>query len=773
MSLGRDRMVEDYLEGIGQATQFCDVRDLLSAWNEAAAAAGGVPDHTTFVAGPAAPFIERLLLLSAVDETMVYDRVGSAVVSLFGHDPTGRRLDDIDNPGVRPFKHRYREAAIGDRPVFTIQHQVSLNSIGTNERLLLPTRTDGRKRLAVYVRSRGDARDLMRSVFNASSDSITVIEAVRDATDAIADFRIVAANAESARRMRQEPEGMVGRLMTEFFPFARTNGVLARMIHAVETQVRDVVETRYPMQGEIVERELRLVPNGDRLTVTNIDVGPHRSAARAVERNRNELLTANRLLACQAEDLRSANAALEETARELRAEIDRNRALEAELIRRARYDGLTDLPNRSYFEARFHEIIDEARRSGRRVALCILDVDHFKEINDRFGHNTGDVVLREISARLTRTIRSTDVAGRLGGDEFAVLLIDAADAEAARAAVARMVAEVMRPLTVLRQDVPVSLSAGIAIFPQDAGTESDLMAAADLAVYRAKRAGRGRPVFFAPEMRAEADRRTRLIHSLGRGVANGELRPHYQPLLDLRTGQLVGFEALARWHHPTEGVLAPGLFAEAFDEPDLARAITTTMVDAVASDLRSWSHTAVPAHVSVNVTAFDLRMDGFATDLRDRLQHRGLTTGQLALEVTETTVLSRDSQRIAATLTELRSLGFAVALDDFGTGYASLSHLISLPCDTIKIDRSFVSGLGASPRTAAVVRSMVQLSAALGLEIVAEGVETRAELDAIRALDCHLVQGYLVSEPLPGERIPAFVASFAPRPTALRSVLSA
>lgn len=766
-------MVDDYLEGIEQATQFCDVRDLLSAWQIAADAQGGVPDHDAFLAGPGAPLIERLLVMSPVDGTMVYDRVGSTIVSLFGHDPTGRRLDEIDNPGIRPFRHRYVEAAAGDRPVFTIQHQVNLNSIGTNERLLLPTRKAGQHRLVVYVRSRGEQRDLMRAVFNASSDGINVLEAVRDADGTITDFLILAANAESARRMKLEPEAIVGRLLTDYFPFARTNGVLAHMIHAVEAQVRDVVETRYPMQGEIVERELRLVPNGDRLTVTNIDVGPHRAAARAVERHRNELLTANRLLACQAEDLRSANAALEETARELRAEIDRNRALEAELIRRARYDGLTDLPNRSYFESRFHEIVEDARKTGRRVALCILDVDHFKEINDRFGHNTGDVVLREISSRLTRTIRSTDIAGRMGGDEFAVLLIDAADADAARAAVDRMVAEVMRPLTVLRQDVPVSLSAGIAIFPQDAATETDLMAAADLAVYRAKRAGRGRPVFFEPEMRAEADRRTRLIRSLGRGVANGELRPHYQPLLDLRTGQLVGFEALARWHHPSEGILAPGHFAEAFDEPDLARAITAAMIDAVTSDLRSWSHTAVPAHVSINVTAFDLRAEGFAADLKQRLQHRGLTTGQMAVEVTETTVLSHDSERIAASLAELRALGFAVALDDFGTGYASLSHLVSLPCDTIKIDRSFVSGLGASPRTAAVVRSMVQLSAALGLDIVAEGVETRAELDAIRALDCHLVQGYLVSEPLPGDRIPAFVASFAPRPTALRTVLSA
>nr|WP_286198563.1 EAL domain-containing protein [Mesorhizobium sp. BR1-1-16] len=541
------------------------------------------------------------------------------------------------------------------------------------------------------------------------------------------------------------------------------------MIAAVESQQRDVFETRYSQHGEIVERQLRIAPNGDRLTVTNVDLGPQRKAARAIERQRNELLTANRLLALQAENLRATNEAIEASSGELRAEIERNRALEAELIYRARFDSLTDLPNRSYFETRFHQIIEDARRTGRRVALCILDVDHFKDINDRFGHSTGDVVLREVSARLTRTIRSTDVAGRLGGDEFAVLLIDAIDAEAAQSAVARMLAEVMRPLTVLRQDVPVSISAGIAVFPGDAQGEMELMAAADLAVYRAKRNGRARPVFFEPAMRAEADRRTRLMQSLARGILAGEVRPHYQPLLDLRTEQLVGFEALARWHHPTEGILTPARFIEAFDEPDLARAITATMIDQVTQDLSKWRGSAIPLHVSLNVTAFDLRSEAFAADLHRKMALRGLSSSQLSIEVTETTVVSRDGEKMVATLTALRELGFSVALDDFGTGFASLTHLITLPCDTLKIDRTFVTDLDSSPKTAAVVRSMVALATALGLDIVAEGVETRAEMEAIRGLDCHLVQGYLISEPLPAEAVPSFIGSFATRSAGRRA----
>ncbi len=757
-------------EGIEHATQFCDVRDLLSAWRAAEAEAGGIPERTAFLALVPQSVTQRLLMLSMVGDTMVYDSVGSAVVSLFGHDPTGRRLSEMNNPGVLPFVKRYVDAALGDRPCFTVQHQIGLNSIGTNERLLLPVRTGARPQLITYVRSREESRDLMRSVFNASTDSITVLEAQRDTAGEIVDFIMVAANAESARRMSLEPDGMIGRYLTEMFPFAEDTGVLARMINAIETQTRDVVETRYPHRGVIVERQLRLAPNGDRLTVTNVDLGPQRAAARAIENQRNELLTANRLLALQAGDLKATNETLEETALELRAEIGRNRALERELTHRARFDGLTDLPNRTFFETRFHDVIEDARRTGRRVALCILDIDHFKDINDRFGHNTGDIVLREVAARLMRTIRSSDMAGRLGGDEFAVLLTDAADLEAAHAAVRRILTEVMQPLTVLRQDVPVSLSAGIAVFPTDAHGETELRAAADLAVYSAKRGGRARAAFFEPSMRAEVDRRTRLMQSLAHGVASGEIRPHYQPMLDLRTGQIIGFEALARWYHPTEGILTPARFSEAFDEPELARAITATMIDQVIDDLDRWRGGSIPPHVSLNVTAFDLRADGFAADLHALLAARGLAPHNLAIEVTETTVLSRDAERIAATLADLRARGFSVALDDFGTGFASLTHLITLPCDTLKIDRSFVTGISGSPKTTAVVRSMVQLAAALGLDIVAEGVETRAEFDAIRALDCHLVQGYLISMPLPAEDVPEFLAEFAPRPSALRAV---
>jgi diguanylate cyclase (GGDEF)-like protein len=399
-------------------------------------------------------------------------------------------------------------------------------------------------------------------------------------------------------------------------------------------------------------------------------------------------------------------------------------------------------------------------RAGRRAALCIVDLDLFKDIIDSLGHDAGDMVLREISDRLRRTIRKSDVMGRLGGDEFAVVLTNARDIEDAGTAVRRMLEAVARPFSVKGHDVPISLSAGVAIFPADGRTFGELMADADIAVYRAKRAGRGRTVFFEPSMRADAERRYSLLKALRLALEAGQIMPVYQPLIDIRTGRLAGFEALARWQHPERGLLTPAAFAETFEEPDIAQALTRAMMRRVLEDLASWRKLGVAVRVNMNVTAFDLRNPGFADEMETQLHRQGLTTSQLGIEVTETTILSRDAERIEATLLDLRRHGFSIALDDFGTGYASLSHLRRLPVNSLKIDRSFIIDLEHDPKTKAIVRSIIELAAALDLEIIAEGVETKAQLDAVSALGCPIIQGYLIAQPMQGDQVPLFINEF-------------
>jgi diguanylate cyclase (GGDEF)-like protein len=744
---------------IEQTTDFSDVRDLYAVWS--AANRGDIPDIRHFELVLAGPLAERMMVMRVHGESLIYEQVGRNIVSVFGHDPTGKLLEDIHNVGARTFRATYLDVLRSGRPALALHNNVGATSVGITERLMLPVRSGETDCLICYVRPREDATNVLRSVFNISADAITVLNAIRDSEGAVINFSLVAANVESARRLNTHPDALIGKQLLDIWPFAETSGMMERLVRSVASQLPDIFDASYPQDGKIVERQLRLAPHGEGLTVTDVDIGPTLAATRAIEAQHKELLHANELLEARAVDLMASYASLERTTNDLREEITRNRALEAELVHLAHHDGLTGLPNRSYFERRFEEKLKQMKRAKRRAALCIIDLDHFKDINDSLGHDAGDMVLREVSSRLRTTIRKSDVIGRLGGDEFAVVLTNAQDTQDAAAAVKRMMEAVARPFAVKQQDVPISLSAGVAVFPDDGRTSGELMADADIAVYRAKRAGRGRTVFFAPMMRDDAERRYTLLKALRQALDAGEIVPFYQPLLDMRTGKVIGFEALARWLHPERGTLMPATFAETFDEPDIAQALTKTMIQSVISDLSAWGKLGLHTRVNMNVTAFDLRHPSFAEDLHTRLILHGLTSSQLTIEVTETTILSRDAERIASTLNDLRRLGFSVALDDFGTGYASLSHLRSLPVDSLKIDRSFITDLEHDPKTRAIVRSIIELADALDLEIIAEGVETQVQLDAVLALDCSIIQGYLIAQAMPGGAVANFIRTFS------------
>jgi diguanylate cyclase (GGDEF)-like protein len=752
--------LEEITEDVEYATQFCDVRDLLAVWE--AANAAGIPELSVFDALRALPMGKNTVVLAELGDKLIYREAGIGVISLFGHDPKGKFVESLENPIAIAFRVPYRRALSTGQPVFVLQHQVGT---GISERLILPVRSEGQRLLLCYARARGDATEVLRAVFNASTDAITVMVAERDASGTIVDFRLIAANSEAARRRRTEPDSLLGISFLETFPTEKASGTFERMVRAIETGEPDVFDVRMFSLGHTVERELRLAPRGDELACTTIDL----SAKRAIEHQRNELFKANMMLEARALDLKSSYDSLERKTRELSEEAARNRDLEAELVRFAHLDGLTNIANRSYFEQRLDEALQNAKRNKRQAALCLIDIDHFKDINDSLGHSAGDLVLKEVADRISGTLRRSDVVGRMGGDEFAVLLTDAADVKDIETAVQRMEELVTRPFSVKRQDTPIRLSAGVAVYPTDGKTAGELIGGADVALYAAKRAGRGRSVFFAPGMREAAEARLRLSTRLRLALEKNEIVPFYQPLLDLRTGQLIGFEALARWQHPKQGVLPPASFAAAIEEPDIAHAMTQAIIRRVVEDLSLWRGRGIPDRVSVNVTAFDLRQPEFASELNQSLLDCGLSSRQIAIEVTETTVLSRDADRIALTLTELRRLGFSVALDDFGTGYASLSHLLSLPADSLKIDQSFVKDVVSNAKTAAIIRSIVTLAAALNLDVVAEGIETRAQLDAIRSLGCNVVQGFLIAEAMPAADVAAFSAAFAKRPNRGRS----
>jgi diguanylate cyclase (GGDEF)-like protein len=739
------------------ATDFGDVRDLHAAWRASYCSAQLPELHVFDPLLNRSRLAQRILLILDRDGALVYERIGARVIQLIGHDATGHALDELDHPEVDSFRPLYHSVLQSGQPVLRLHGRIGPGAVGTTERLVLPIRLGDRRGLLCYLRPRDDANDVLRSLIEVSADGITVVNAIRDESGEVKDFIISAVNSEYTRRMNMPAEQLLGTSLHHLKPSVVQVGMFERFVRAVESQQPDVFDTAYEINGKKVERQIRLSPHGDGLTITAVDIGPTLAASRAISQQHADLIRANELLEARALDLMTSYQSLERTTIELREEITRNHALEAELVHLAHHDSLTGLPNRSHFEQRFAEKLKQMNRARRRAALCILDLDHFKDINDSLGHDAGDMVLKEIADRLRRTIRKSDVMGRLGGDEFAVVLTNARDIEDAETAVRRMLDALARPFSVKGHDVPIALSAGVAIFPADGRTFGELMADADIAVYRAKRSGRGRTIFFAPSMRDDAERRYSLLKALRQALEAEQIIPVYQPLMDIRTGRLAGFEALARWQHPERGLLGPSFFAETFDEPDIAQALTRAMSRRVMEDLARWRQQGVAVRVNMNVTAFDLRNPGFADDMEAELHSHGLTSSQLGIEVTETSILSRDAERIEATLHDLRHHGFSIALDDFGTGYASLSHLRRLPVNSLKIDRGFISDLENDPRTRAIVRSIVELAAALGLEIIAEGVETKSQLDAVRALGCPIIQGYLIAQPMPGTQVPIFI----------------
>jgi diguanylate cyclase (GGDEF)-like protein len=381
--------------------------------------------------------------------------------------------------------------------------------------------------------------------------------------------------------------------------------------------------------------------------------------------------------------------------------------------------------------------------------VLFLDLDRFKLVNDSRGHAAGDELLVGVAERLRRALRPTDTVARFGGDEFVMICQDAGAVGHAMH-VADRVADVLRPPFRLGgDDMFVNVSIGIAV--SDGRTSAaELLRDADAAMYQAKEHGRGRSEFFDQTMRTEAAARLDLQTALHWAISRQEMRVYYQPLVEVRTGLTVGVEALVRWAHPTRGIVGPLDFIKLAEESGLIVPIDVSVLEQATRECAQWpaGHGGVPLHVSANLSIHHLRHPGLLSHVRSVLDASGLDPSSLCLELTES-VLLEDVDRHMRTLLELRALGVRLAIDDFGTGFSSLTYLKRFPVDVVKIDRSFVAGLGTDASDTAIVRSVVDLAHALSLQVVAEGVEQPEQLEALRSLGCDLAQGYLFSPPLP------------------------
>jgi len=430
-------------------------------------------------------------------------------------------------------------------------------------------------------------------------------------------------------------------------------------------------------------------------------------------------------------------------------DITERKRYEAQLAHQATHDGLTDLPNRALLNDRLRQATASAQRRGRKVALVFIDLDNFKFVNDSFGHDVGDLVLKDIAARLLDTVRNADTVARLGGDEFVLLFVDIDHPQVVTQTMERVLAAISRPILVTGQEFVLTCSAGISVYPLDAQDADLMLRNADTAMYRAKEKGRNTFEYYTPDMNARGMEHLVLSAGLRRAIDREEFCLHFQPQIDVLSGQLVGAEALIRWDHPEKGLISPGKFIPLAENTGLILPIGQwALRTACETAKRLHEISARPFRVSVNLSARQFRQADLALYVEHVLMWTGLPSHCLELELTESMV-AQDATFAVQTMSMLHSLGVRIAIDDFGTGYSSLHYLKRFPVDCLKIDKSFVSGITSSSDDAAICRTIIALGRNLGLRVTAEGVETQEQFDFLREHGCDEVQGFLTGRPMP------------------------
>jgi diguanylate cyclase (GGDEF)-like protein len=426
-------------------------------------------------------------------------------------------------------------------------------------------------------------------------------------------------------------------------------------------------------------------------------------------------------------------------------DISERKEAAARIAHLAFNDALTGLPNRAVFTDHLARTVENAAENGGPVAVLCIDLDGFKAVNDIHGHPTGDALLIAAAQRLRAVVRGDELVARLGGDEFAVVQCGGRQPDHAGRLSERILAALAQPFELETETVRISGSVGIALFPADAAEPEDLIKNADMALYRAKAEGRGGGRFYEAAMDDALRQRRQLDNDLRQAIARAELGVHYQPLADLESGRIIGFEALLRWTHPQLGEIGPATFIPLAEESGLILKLGEWVLREACTEAARWTP---PLKLSVNLSPVQFAQDDLAGLVEQILAETGLDPARLDLEVTEG-LLIKDAERAIGILQRLKALGVRISMDDFGTGYSSLSYFRMFPFDKVKIDQSFIHDMIKNPQARAIIRSVIGLGRGLGMPVVAEGVETTEQLDALRDEGCDQVQGYLISRPNP------------------------
>ena len=436
----------------------------------------------------------------------------------------------------------------------------------------------------------------------------------------------------------------------------------------------------------------------------------------------------------------------------IRYAIESKRA-EDRLTLLAQYDPLTGLPNRALFRDRLTHAIARGQRAQSLVGLLYLDLDRFKGINDSLGHDLGDLLLKAVAGRLQNCVRDVDTVARMGGDEFTVVLESVANLEGVTMTAQRILNALTQPFTLDGHEVFVTASIGLTVYPYDEKDAHGLLKHADIAMYRAKAQGGNAYQGYNASMSTAVSEHLALENDMRRALARDEFLLHYQPQMDLRRHRVIGMEALIRWQHPERGLIAPARFIPIAEESGLINAIGHWVLHAACVETRQrQAHTHPDLRVAVNLSAHQFRQRHLVRGVADILRDTGLKPASLELELTEGSLMG-DTEAALAALDELKAMGVKISIDDFGTGYSSLRYLKTFPIDTLTIDQSFVRDITTDPNDAAIATAIIAMAHSLGISVIAEGVETTAQLELLRQKRCNAIQGYLLSRPLASEHM--------------------
>jgi diguanylate cyclase (GGDEF)-like protein len=468
-------------------------------------------------------------------------------------------------------------------------------------------------------------------------------------------------------------------------------------------------------------------------------------------------------------DVRAPDETLEQIAQSIGSQIGqyivRKQAEEAVQFV-ATHDALTNLPNRVLFNQSLDRALALARRHNRRLAVLFIDLDRFKLINDTLGHDAGDALLTEVARRLTGSLRASDTVARLGGDEFVVLIEEVADPATIIDIAQKLIHSLGEPMTLSGHEYRMTASIGISSYPDDAEDVQGLLKNADIAMYRAKEQGRNNFQFYSARMNVHSVERLTLESGLRRALERDELVLHYQPKIDIRSGRVTGVEALVRWQHPEQGLVPPVRFIPVAEETGLIVPIGQWVLQSACRTHRAWSAAGLPhLRMAVNLSARQLLHVDLVKEIGGLLGRTGCDPGCLELEITESMVMQNPARAVEL-IHELKELGIAISIDDFGTGYSSLAYLKRFPIDSLKIDRSFIHDLPRDPGNMAITRAVIGMAHSLKLTVIAEGVETREQLDFLRGHECDEMQGFYFSKPVPAEDLAALLAAPAAKEAA-------